>query len=116
MTALLVWWVLARAHELGPILAHRDNFDTWREFWCVSDACPATLIPSSNHEVRYRRSESNQTNGAGDRHENQGIGVEGFQEASLTQLRHECRRDHQHQADGDGLPSVARFGNPLTRT
>jgi len=32
MTALLVWWAPARAHGLGLILAHRGNFDTWREF------------------------------------------------------------------------------------
>src|SRR5207247_4161486 len=35
MTALLVWWALAKAHGLGPILARKGKFGSWREFWPV---------------------------------------------------------------------------------
>jgi len=35
MTALLVWWALGRANGLGPILAQKGKFATWREFWPV---------------------------------------------------------------------------------
>ncbi|MGC2323813.1 MAG: NCS1 family nucleobase:cation symporter-1, partial [Terriglobales bacterium] len=35
MTALLVWWALGQAHGLGPILAQKGRFATWREFWPV---------------------------------------------------------------------------------
>ena len=35
MTALLVWWALGQAHGLGPILAQKGKFATWREFWPV---------------------------------------------------------------------------------
>jgi len=32
MTALLVWWALSRANGLGPILAQKGKFGSWREF------------------------------------------------------------------------------------
>src|SRR5437773_8341094 len=35
MTALLVWWALDRANGLGPILAQKGKFGSWREFWPV---------------------------------------------------------------------------------
>ena len=35
MTALLVWWALARAHGLGPILAQKGQYNTWHDFWLV---------------------------------------------------------------------------------
>jgi len=35
MTALLVWWALSRANGLGPILAQKGKFGSWREFWPV---------------------------------------------------------------------------------
>src|SRR5215468_9229807 len=35
MTAVLVWWALSKANGLGPILAQRGKFGTWREFWPV---------------------------------------------------------------------------------
>src|SRR5437899_11245204 len=35
MTTLLVWWALDRANGLGPILAQKGKFGTWREFWPV---------------------------------------------------------------------------------
>src|SRR6202049_2769349 len=35
MTTLLVWWALGKANGLGPILAQKGKFGTWREFWPV---------------------------------------------------------------------------------
>src|SRR6516162_6133168 len=35
MTALLVWWAIGKANGLGPILAQKGKFATWREFWPV---------------------------------------------------------------------------------
>jgi len=35
MTALLVWWAIARAHGLGPILAQKGKFEGGREFWPI---------------------------------------------------------------------------------
>jgi NCS1 family nucleobase:cation symporter-1 len=35
MTAVLVWWAISKANGLGPILAQRGKFGTWREFWPV---------------------------------------------------------------------------------
>ena len=35
MTSLLVWWAIRSAHGLGPILAQKGRFATWREFWPV---------------------------------------------------------------------------------
>src|SRR5229473_3740674 len=35
MTTLLVWWALGRANGLGPILAQKGKFGSWREFWPV---------------------------------------------------------------------------------
>src|SRR5213594_117668 len=35
MTALLVWWAQDRANGLGPILAQKGKFGSWREFWPV---------------------------------------------------------------------------------
>jgi NCS1 family nucleobase:cation symporter-1 len=35
MTALLVWWAIASAHGLGPILAQKGKFTSTHEFWKV---------------------------------------------------------------------------------
>ena len=35
MTTLLVWWALGKANGLGPILAQKGKFGSWREFWPV---------------------------------------------------------------------------------
>src|SRR5437016_2792533 len=35
MTVLLVWWALGKANGLGPILAQKGRFGSWREFWPV---------------------------------------------------------------------------------
>src|SRR5256712_6663721 len=35
MTALLVWWAVGKANGLGPILAQKGKFASWREFWPV---------------------------------------------------------------------------------
>src|SRR6266849_4950100 len=35
MTSLLVWWALGKANGLGPILAQKGKFGSWREFWPV---------------------------------------------------------------------------------
>jgi nucleobase:cation symporter-1, NCS1 family len=35
MTAVLLWWAIARANGLGPLLAHPGKFHTFAEFWPV---------------------------------------------------------------------------------
>jgi NCS1 family nucleobase:cation symporter-1 len=35
MTTLLVWWAIANAHGLGPILAQGGKFASWHEFWPI---------------------------------------------------------------------------------
>jgi nucleobase:cation symporter-1, NCS1 family len=35
MTALLVWWAIASAHGLGPILAQGGRYHGWHEFWPI---------------------------------------------------------------------------------